>query len=254
MSRFNPLFQYIGHAGLVLALGLVATSASAQAWEVVDHDAINAIKEGFKKQADMEQRQLDQLTFQLAGLSLTTKLPDQDLKTLDDSARAKLVDKSCGSGASDSIGNIKSGLGALLSTSVDQSQLKNQPVSQSQQQICAGIVATEIDKYNVTVKMLDRAHDYKSTLDILTNSLNSVERAADANLLSSHAQVYSSALDTEIANWRMQMEAYDAMTRTLREQQAMLARIALNGTGSSDGNTGGSLLQTALTAVLLNLQ
>jgi hypothetical protein len=202
------MFRFVRHThqiGLVIALSLVPTLASAQdAWEVVDHEAINAIKDGFKKESDLEQKQLDQLTFQLAAINVTAKLPDQNLKKLDTGSRAKLVDKNCGSGASS----------ALSAPMTDQDSILSQSVDQSQQQICANIVATEVDKYNTTVNMLDRFKDYKSALDDLTGALGHIERVADANLISSQAQVYSSALNTEMANWRAQMDAYDTIIRS----------------------------------------
>lgn len=242
MFRF---VRHTHHIGLVIALSLVPTLASAQnAWEVVDHEAINAIKDGFKKESDLEQKQLDQLTFQLAAINLTAKLPDQNLKKLEDSSRSTLVEKTCGSNASNILSNGMTGLDTLVS----------QPVDQSQQQICASILTTEIDKYNTTVDMLDRFKDYQSALDDLIGTLGNIQRVADANLISSQAQVYISALNTEMANWRAQMDAYDTIIRTLQEQRAMLARVALNGTGNSESSIGGSLLQTALTAVLLKLE
>lgn len=260
MSPFACFAHRACHIGVTLALSIAASSAGAQAWEVVDHEAIDAIKQGFQKQSDLEQKQLDQLTLQLGNISLTAKLPDQNLKTLDDSTRRKLVEKNCGTGASSLLGTVMNGLGSLLSSSDDSSSAHspsaNSPsVDQSQQQICANIVAAESEKYNKTVDMLDRMKEYKGVLDTLTDALGHINRVADANLLNSQAQVYSSALNTEMANWRAQMEAYDAMIRSLKEQQAMLARTALNGSGNGQqGTIGGSLLQTALTAALLKLQ
>ncbi|HUB90276.1 MAG TPA: hypothetical protein VMA74_11190 [Dyella sp.] len=240
MSRFNRCLR---RTGLTLGLGLATSSACAQ-WAVIDQANLAANQEGFYNQLQQtiqqlltEKAQLEQLMSKISGLHFGINLGNQSLQPVSDASRDQLIQMNC---QGESGGIIGSAVNALTS-------LASQSIRQSQQQICAQIVIAQVDKYNITVTMLNEVQKYNTVFDQVSDIIDEVDTLADAGRAHTQAQTYSNALTTEMANWRAQMEADDAIIRTLEDQQSMLARAALNGGG------GGSVAGSALNAVFGNL-
>lgn len=240
MSRFDRLASPLRRTGIALILGFAASSASAQ-WAVIDEANLANNQAGFYAQLQQtiqqlltEKQQLEQLMSKITGLHLGIDLGKQSLQPLSDGERDNLIQMNCQSSTGGLIGSAVSALTSLASHSI----------RDSQQQICAQIVMAQVDKYNITVGMLNKVHQYNTVFDQVSGIIDSVDTLADAGRATTQTQTYSNALTTEMANWRAQMEADDAIIRTLEDQQSMLARAALNGGGG--GGTGGSLLTGAL--------
>ncbi|WP_329743305.1 hypothetical protein [Dyella sp. A6] len=229
------------YVALTLALTMYATTSWAQ-WAVVDAGNIANNKLGFATQlaktVEQYQKQIQQYTTQLQqysqmlssikGLNIGMSLTPNQLTPISDPN--SLVQANCAGGSSGGLlGSVLNSLGSIA----------NQSITQSQQQICAKIVLTKIDKYNKTVDMLDQVNKYSNTFQQVQQTGQSIDTMADSGRANNQAQVYSSALNTQMANWQAQMQADDAIIRTLEDQQSMLANIALNG-----GN--GSMLDSAL--------
>ena len=241
MSRFDHLASRLRRTSVAVILGLTAPAAFAQ-WAVIDEANLKANTEGFYNQLQQTLQQLqtaklqlDQLMSKISGLHFNIDLGKQSLQTLSDGDRDNLIQMNCQSSTGGIIGNAVSAL---------TSSLASNSIRDSQQQICAQIVMAQVDKYNITVGMLNKVHEYNSTFDQVAGIINSVSTLADAGRAATQTQTYSNALTTEMANWRAQMEADDAIIRTLEEQQSMLARAALNGGGNS--NVSGSALNSVL--------
>lgn len=235
---------------LILSLGIAthATSAWAQ-WEVVDHSNLISNKMGFAaqlaktveqygKQIQQYEKQIQQYTTQLQqyaqmlssikGLRTGMSLTPNKLEHIGDPG--SLIQANCaGASGGGLLGGVLENLGSIA----------NQSITQSQRQICAQIVTTQIDKYNKTVDMLSQMNNYSTMFQKVQQVELAVSTMADSGRANNQAQVYSGALATQMANWQAQMQADDAIIKTLQDQQAILAKVALNG-----GN--GSMLGDAL--------
>ncbi|GGA22133.1 hypothetical protein GCM10010981_07900 [Dyella nitratireducens] len=240
MCRFAPrLRQTDLILGLGLALGLTATSASAQTEVVIDPSAIaQSITNLGEELAQMQklwqlgQDQLNQLVSTIDGLrNLSPGFSSPALQSISDSQRNDLIRMNC---KTTSGGLIGSALDALFSSSSS--------IQERQQAICAQIVATQIDKYNLTVEMLKNVEQQSNFFTEIAGIIGNIKSIADSGRIAAHAQSYSNALTTDMANWRTQMDAKDAIIRNLQAQQAVLGRAALNGNGASDAISTGVLL------------
>lgn len=227
------LRQRLRKTGLALALslacGLFATSASAQ-WAVIDSSNIETNLAGFAKQLaqtvqqyQTELQEYAQMQSSIAGLSTGMSLTPNQLQPIPDAT--SLIQANCAgaSGSSGLMGNIMNSLSSLMT----------QSITQSQQQICAQIVNTEVDKYNKTVAMLNQMNTYSNMFQQVQQVGQSISTFADSGRANNQAQTYSDALTTEMSNWQAQMQADDAIIKTLQEQQGILARVALNGNNGS---------------------
>jgi len=235
---------------LILSLGFAthATSVWAQ-WAVVDNANLISNQQGFAaqlaktveqygKQIQQYEKQIQQYTTQLQqyaqmlssikGLSTGMSLTPNQLERIGDPG--SLIQTNCAG---------TSGGGLLAGVLKSLGSIANQSITHSQQQICATIVTTQIDKYNKTVDMLNEMNNYSAMFQKVQKVGLAVSTMADSGRANNQAQVYSSALATQMANWQAQMLADDAIIKTLQDQQAILAKVALNG-----GN--GSMLGDAL--------
>lgn len=250
-SRKTPSHLRLRKTGLALLLslacGLFGGTAYAQ-WLVYDATNNTTNQAGFLKQLQQTvqqyQQQLleyQQLLSQITGLNTNMSLLPNQLQPIGDPS--SLISANC-SGAS--------GGGVLGTVMNSVTSLFSQPISQAQQQICAQIVTTEIDKYNKTVTMLNEMGNYNSMFQQLQQVGQSISTLADSGRANNQAQVYSSALSTEMSNWQAQMQADDAIINTLQQQQQILARVALNGTNNSILSD--ALPDTTFQAVMATMQ
>jgi hypothetical protein len=152
---------------------------------------------------------------------------------------SSLIQAKCSSGSGGGIvGSMMNSMTSLLSQNMDQSQ----------QQICAQIVTTQVDKYNQTVQMLNTLNSYSTSLQKLSTMANSISNMGTSSSTTTQATTYSSQLTTQMSNWQAQMNADDAIIKTMEDQQKILSHIALNG-----GNTsilGDALPDTAFQSAL----
>ncbi len=116
------------------------------------------------------------------------------------------------------------------------SSLLSQPISQTQQALCAQIVSVQIDKYNRTVELLNRLRGYASQFQQVESTASAISTLADTGRVSTQVQKYASALNTDIGDWQAQMQADDAIVATLQNQQAILGHMALRGSNTVLGN------------------
>ncbi|RDS83376.1 hypothetical protein [Dyella psychrodurans] len=209
-------------------VGVFSGSASAQ-WAVIDMTNIQTNVAGFAKQLaqtvqqyQTELQQYAQLLSSVQGLNTGMSLLPNQLQPISDPN--SLIQANC-SGASGNglLGNVMNNLTSFMT----------QSITQSQQQICAQIVSTEVDKYNKTVAMLNQMNTYNTMFQQVQQVGQAVSTLADSGRANNQAQVYSSALATQMSNWQAQMQADDAVIKTLEEQQMILARVALNGSNGS---------------------
>lgn len=236
MLSFYRYSVRLRRCSLALALTLTTSSACAQ-WAVIDEANLEANREGFYSQLqqtihqlETEKLQLEQLMSKISGLRFNVDLGQQSLQPVSDADRDNLIQVNC---QSNNGGIVGSAVNTLTSS------LASHSIRENQQQICAQIVMAQINKYNITVGMLNKVQSYHSAFDQVSDIIDNVNTLADSSRAATQTQTYSNALTTEMANWRAQIEADDAIIRTLEEQQSMLARTALNGGGS--GATGSAL-------------
>ena len=240
----------------LLALGLAATiatigTAGAQVL-VADPTSVASNQQGFATQLakTIEQyakqvqqyatqlQQYQQLLSSVGSLSNGLSLAPSQLQPVTDTAT--LIQGKCPGAAS------PSGLVSSLMDSM--SSLLTQPISGTQQALCAQIVSMQIDKYNRTVDLLARLHGYAGQFQQVEDLANAISTLADTGRVSTQVQKYASALDTEMADWQAQMQADDAVIATLQSQQAILSHLALRGSNTVLGN----VVQAAAFAAAFN--
>lgn len=175
----------------------------------------------YATQLQQYQQMLSGITSLSNGLSLQTNQlqPVTDVASL---IRGKCSDSS-------SVGGLVSGVMNSMSS------LMTQNIAQTQKMICAQIVTVQVDKYNKTVTMLNKMNSYGAQFQQLESIAEAANTFADTGRTSTQVEKYTSAVTTEMANWQAEMKANDAVIDTLRDQQAILGRIALKGSPSLVG-------------------
>jgi hypothetical protein len=221
--RKTGLALFLSLAGSLFASSASAQSAGAGPGVVVYDPTTNETAYGgLLSNLNQLKTEYQELTSTISGLSTGLSLAPNQLQQISDPS--SLIQANC-QGASG--GGL---LGGLMNTL---SSLNSQSITASQQQICAQIITTQVDKYNKTVAVLTDMGQYSGMFQNVQNVNQTVNTLADSGRANNQTQVYNSALTTEISNWHAQMEADDAIINTLQAQQNMLARIALNGGGGS---------------------
>lgn len=223
---------------LALTLSLFAGSACAQ-WHVVDEVAISTSEKGFASQLakTIEQystqlkeyatqlQQYQQMLSSIQGLTTGMSLKPSQLERVTN-VDSIIQGKCTGTGGGGLVTGLMNSMASLMT----------QSISQTQQTLCAQIVTQQIDKYNKTVDMLNRLHDYSDTFQKVENVARAVESMADSNRASTQVEQYSSAVQTEMAHWQAEMNVADSVIATLQAQQSILGHIALKGSNRTLGN------------------
>lgn len=140
------------------------------------------------------------------------------------------VERACPSANGDGVAGAISGLLQVFTPDVNASILKNQQV------ICEQIKFREINKYNLTVKMMKRLQDYSNKLKSLQKQQDdggSSEGALAGTM--SNMQMNSLALDNEMQTWKGQIDADDQMISYLQGQKSVQARELLDGSHTALG-------------------
>lgn len=184
----------------------------------------------YEKQIQQYATQLEQLRNMLTKIeSLGTgiSLVPKTLEPLSSSDQDKLVDQACpGAPAGGVVGSAISG---LLGGS-------DQPLTERQNLICREIVMIQIDEYNITAHALGSLTAQASTVQKLNDIINSISTFGESSSATSQAEQFMSQLKLAGDTWQKQIEADEKMVATLRQQQGVLAKVALNGSNTLLGN------------------
>jgi conjugal transfer/entry exclusion protein len=236
-SERNILGQALASAASVLLLfGLTGGRAGAQVL-VTDVESNATQQSELAKQVLQYEKQIQQYTTQLEQLrNMLTKIESlgtgislvpKTLEPLSGSDQDKLVDQAC-PGAS-SGGAIGSAISGMLGGS-------NQPITERQNLICREIVMIQIDEYNITAHALGSLTAQASTVQKLNDIINSISTFGESSSATSQAEQFMSQLKLAGDTWQKQIEADEKMVATLRQQQGVLAKVALNGSNTVLGN------------------
>ncbi len=220
-----------GVLSMLLVGGLLMGTTSAQGMPVYDNSQfLNMLKslaqdaknyDELVSQYNQMVQQYQQMMYTVESLTTGFSLTQNQLQQIADTA--PLIQANCTSGSSGGItGILMSQIGSLFS----------QNVSDSQKQICAQIITTQVDKYNKTVVILNKMNGYASLFNKVESAGQAISTMADSGRANNQAQVYTSALSTEMNNWEAEMKADDAIISTLQQQQIILTRVALKGTNT----------------------
>lgn len=238
-SRTNPRrhgWTLAMIAGCAAAVG----SAGAQVL-VTDPGSIAANERGFASQLakaveqyakqiqqyETQLQQYQQMLSSIQNLGNGLSLAPNQLQPI--AGSAPLIQGKCSSPAANPaalVSSVINGMG-LLATG---------PITQAQQALCGQIVATQVDRYNATIDMLNRLDDYGNQFQQVEDMAGSVSTQADAGRATAQVEKYGSAMATEMSQWRVRMEADDAIIETLRNQQSILGHMALKGGSTVPGN------------------
>jgi len=112
----------------------------------------------------------------------------------------------------------------------------SQSVVKSQQQICAAIITTQVDKYNTTVQMMNQIQSNIPAVQSFTNFANTFSNLGQSSSATTQINSYSGQLATAMNNWKTHMDADDAYIASLQQMQGILAKKALNGSNSVLGD------------------
>lgn len=174
--------------------------------------------------------QLRNILTRIQSLGSNISITSKSLQPLDGVQSDKLVGQAC-PGPGVSLGGMVTGvISGLLGNN------SNQSITERQQLICKQIVLLQIDQYNITAKALSELTLQQSTLQNLTDIINSISTMGESSSASSQAQQFMSQLQAASDTWKKQIEADGAMIGTLQQQQGVLSRIAMNGSNTLLGN------------------
>ena len=174
--------------------------------------------------------QLRNILTKIESLGDNISITPKSLQPLDSAQSDKLVEQAC-PGPGVSLGGMVTGvISGLLGNS------SNQPITERQQLICKQIVLLQIDEYNITANALGELTVQQSTVQKLNDIVNSISTMGESSSASSQAQQFMSQLHVASDTWKKQIEADESMIATLQQQQAVLSKVALNGSNSVLGN------------------
>jgi len=220
--------------GIVVACGLVAGNVTAQAiggvtvnnpssWQQA---AAKYLKEYAQYKAVLEHYQ--QQLVMLTHMDFTVPEMQNNYEEISDSDAQKQALAACPSpdGAMNSI----SGLLQIFTPSANSKILSNQLT------ICRQIQLRQVDKYNLTVKMMKRLKDYAKNVPSLQQQAADGGTSEGANSgTKTNIELNAIALESEMQAWRSQIMADDQMISYMQNQQAVQARQILRGSTSLAG-------------------
>lgn len=234
-------------AVLVLS-GLIGGKANAQVL-VTDIESNATQQSEFVRQGLQYAKQIEQYTTQLEQLhNMLTKIESlgngislvpKTLEPLSSSDQDKLVDQACPGAPASAV--VAGAISGLLGSS-------HEPITVRQNLICRQIVMTQIDEYNITAQALGSLTAQASTVQKLTDIINSIGTFGESSSATSQAEQFMSQLKLAGDTWQKQIDADEKMIATLQQQQGTLAKIALNGSNTILGNiVQAAALKTAFT-------
>jgi hypothetical protein len=134
--------------------------------------------------------------------------------------------------------NCSNNTGSIIGNFVNQitTSLMSQSVVKSQQQICAAIITTQVDKYNTTVQMMQQIQSNLPAVQKFTDLASSFSNMGESSSATTQINSYSGQLSTAMSNWKAHMDADDAYIASLQQMQGVLAKKALNGSNNILGD------------------
>jgi hypothetical protein len=117
-----------------------------------------------------------------------------------------------------------------------------------QRTICASIVLLQIDKYNTVAAMLNRMNTYSTAIKQMSDKINTLGQgmssvlssvtgtsgsSGDRQAVQNQADQLQNTLATDMAGVQQHLQAVDATISALKDQQSMLANIALKGSNAT---------------------
>ncbi|MBD8873460.1 hypothetical protein [Rhodanobacter sp. DHB23] len=222
--------------GLSAAATLFASPVAAQIL-VTDGASITANNAGFAAQlaktVAQYVRQAEQLyqetqtTLQLIssvqGLTSNMSLLPNQMQEITDAS--PIIEANCGSNLG-IVGDLLNNVTSLI----------NQNITQRQAQICAQIVQTQVDEYNLNVQMLQRLDQYSGYFSQVEGIISKAKTLGDANSANNQAQQYDASMNTEMNNFRTLIQAKESTIQSLQGIQSALAQQAMRGNSSLIGN------------------
>jgi hypothetical protein len=187
------------------------------------------IKQG--QQYTTQLQQYEQMLTKVENLGTNFQLLPNSMSRIEDPD--PLIQANCNSGSSGSIvGNLLNNVTSLI----------NQSIAKSQQQICAQIVTTQVNKYNATVDMVGVLFANTSSLKTLSDVTSKFTNAGESSAATTQAAGYSNEMATRMNEWAATVKADDAIISSLRDMQSTMARAAMNAKPS----LGGEAVQAAV--------
>lgn len=235
----RPLLRFKSvTCGITMGLALFVFDAQAQ-WTVIDpanisQNATNFVKTVAQYAKDVAQYQAvlahyQQQLIQLTHMNFT--LPQMQ-NTYTEIAADDGMDVACPGPSG--VSGVVSGIIQMVSSQLN----LNKTIAQSQLEICQQIVFRQNDKYNQTVKMINRLQTfYVPNVQSLTGQLSGVGSSQGAmSGTEGNAQINANALETEMNQWKSQIEADDSVISMLQDKQTILATKAMQGSNTVLGN------------------
>jgi len=241
MKHMKPKFTAL--LTCLLACGLTTAPAYAQ-WVVTDPAMQTEVTANqFTQITHMIQEYTQMLTQYESLLSSLQSLnlnitPVNNQLTLITNPNA-IVQQTCPS--SSVAGTVVGALG------MDPSIVDGQIVAQ-QASICTNIVLLQVDKYNTVARMLNHMNDYFGAIQQMSDKITSLGTqvggilggasgssgsSGDRQAVQNQADQLRNSLSAEMAQVQQHLQAVDATIATLKDQQSMLANIALKGSNAS---------------------
>jgi len=265
--RSRPtFFRMLSGVSLTLAVAVISVFAGQAQAQVLVTDVANtantaatttALTGEFAQTAlrwaATAQNYIDQLTRYEQILIKVANLSSMSLASINNQMQpisdpSSFVQNAC-PGSQNVVGTVMSmvGLSSLLNSDPSAN------ISLTQQQICQQITLRQIDKYNITVGMLNRLNQYSglvSQIEQLRNDLSFLSGVGDLNSNTNQVLRTSNQLTTEMSNWKANLDADDAMISALQQQQSVYAKMALN--GKQSGLVGNIIQAGAFAAAFSN--
>lgn len=123
-------------------------------------------------------------------------------------------------------------------------------IYQQQKQVCANIQMMQNTKYNETVRFLrTSADEMRNDFNTLRNTQASANNVGNSNKAAQDADAAMYKQEARFKDWQSKMTAYDAYIGTMKENQRLLAQIAMKGSRTNQvlGQIGRTaIMETAL--------
>lgn len=213
--------------GTVSAQVLVASPTITAGITASNHadSALSYARQGLEYAKQLEQyevqlQQYEQMVMKVRGLGSNVSITPNNLQPINDPAN--LIAQNC---PSSSGGSIVAG----VVTSIASAFSPGDSITKSQQTICAKIVTLQVDKYNKTVIILNELNKYGGTLQQLNDLANEVTNVGNASNTITQAETVSATMARSMSDWQTAVAGDDAIIKALKEQQEILAKVALNG-------------------------
>jgi hypothetical protein len=239
LSLRKPFFA----AKALLAAAMMLTfSTSASAWS--DAPAFGQRILTIAKQIQEYKKQLDQYKADTEQYtSLLTKIQGlgSELDMLTTGMNTQLKERPASFGIKEKCPSPGGGiptLGSLMSAIKLNKNASLEDIKKDQQEICVQIAYTQNLKYNESIKVInlmrERAKDLKTKIDA-TRSAAVGEDPSKIDINSNDLLRLNADSETSINYSNAVIQSYDAYIAALKENQAMLLEVAMNGNQGDDG-------------------